>query len=537
MLAIDAPPGPGWQWFDGENDGKLHGPVRVGEIRVESGGRRDKVTLELLSIEADVDADASRQVVMTAGTPAPDADPVFRVKLQSLLPKPVAGKLRCRFVTWEGETVGQSELEATAPSVVDIPAPRLPAGSRFLEAVIEYDVPGQSVPGVRPCWVKRPQPSEDTRLKPDSIFGMGVYLDRHTDADLARVARAAREAGVKWTREDLQWREIEPKQGEMRWELFDRRVAVARREGISIYAIVSGFPDWVEPYTPAALDGYCRFLEAAVARYKGDVHHWEIWNEPNIFFWQGPKEMYNTLLTKAYHAVKEADPAAKVLGMSTAGIDYNFIARSMARGTPFDELTIHPYRTLLDDGELLEELRIVSDLVGKRRVWITEFGWAVHTPHNAIEQDFAPNSRRAQAEYLARAYLCAFASGAAPNTSWYNFRDDGDDPMYFESNMGIMTLDLRPKPAYAAYATMTRLLEDRKMTERLATAPSVFALRFTPGNVVAAWSPRAEADFEMAVAGPVQVVNTIGESRDVSPVDGKVKLRLRKSAPVYIVPR
>ena len=27
-LVVEAPPGPGWQWFGGENDGKLHGPVR-----------------------------------------------------------------------------------------------------------------------------------------------------------------------------------------------------------------------------------------------------------------------------------------------------------------------------------------------------------------------------------------------------------------------------------------------------------------------------------------------------------------------------
>jgi hypothetical protein len=45
-IVTDGPPGEGWTWFGGENDGKLHGPLRVGEIRIESGGRRDKLAIE-----------------------------------------------------------------------------------------------------------------------------------------------------------------------------------------------------------------------------------------------------------------------------------------------------------------------------------------------------------------------------------------------------------------------------------------------------------------------------------------------------------
>ncbi len=39
-------------------------------------------------------------------------------------------------------------------------------------------------------------------------------------------------------------------------------------------------------------------------------------------------------------------------------------------------------------------------------------------------------------------------SGIQPRTFWYNFRNDGDDPVYFEHNMGIITQELQPKPAY-----------------------------------------------------------------------------------------
>jgi hypothetical protein len=39
------------------------------------------------------------------------------------------------------------------------------------------------------------------------------------------------------------------------------------------------------------MDDYVRFLKL-VQHYKKEIKQWEIWNEPNIFFWQGPKDLY-----------------------------------------------------------------------------------------------------------------------------------------------------------------------------------------------------------------------------------------------------
>jgi hypothetical protein len=54
--------------------------------------------------------------------------------------------------------------------------------------------------------------------------------------------------------------------------------------------------------------------------------------------------MYAELLIKARAAIKKANPNARVLGCSTAGIDLDFIRRTMELGATFDVLTIHPYR-------------------------------------------------------------------------------------------------------------------------------------------------------------------------------------------------
>ena len=94
-------------------------------------------------------------------------------------------------------------------------------------------------------------------------------------------------------------------------------------------------------------------------------------------------------------------------------------------------------------------------------------GWATHTPHNSMAMDFQVTTQRRQAELIARAYIDAIASNVAPNISWYDFRNDGDDPFNFEHNMGIVTRDFRPKPAYRAYATMTRMLRGLKLEKDL----------------------------------------------------------------------
>jgi len=288
-----------------------------------------------------------------------------------------------------------------------------------------------------------------------------------------------------------------------------------------------------------------RFVKALVRRYGTQIKCWEIWNEPNIFFWQGPKDLYAELLTKSYAAIKEADATAQVLGLSTAGIDQKFIGRMLELKAPFDVLTIHPYRSRLNDVAFIEDLKKVSDQVklpdGKRRpVWLTEMGWATHTPHNSLRQDFVPSSLRAQAELIARSYLCAIVSGVEPRTFWYDFRNDGEDPIYFEHQMGIVYQDFRPKPAYLAYGALTRVLQGKEWAGAVDAPTGVMAHRFkskpgSTGEAIALWNPQADAAFDFPItAARVTRVNGIGEEREILVEGGKIKMELKRGAPVYL---
>ena len=64
------------------------------------------------------------------------------------------------------------------------------------------------------------------------------------------------------------------------------------------------------------------WVKHCIERYsKTEVEHWywEVWNEPNIFYWRGTPEEYHKLYDFAVDAVKRALPTAKVGGPHVAG--------------------------------------------------------------------------------------------------------------------------------------------------------------------------------------------------------------------------
>jgi len=557
-LETAGPPGLGWDWSGGENDGKLHGPLRLGELRFLRPPNPGVVELELEEILVTAVCPPQRRCLVAASMATSDAEQRFQFEGRALAESVIPASLRWEVRDWDGGMVasGAERFEfSTRAEPVRFAVPiraEWRQGRRFLECEFRVETADreQETAPVRAAWVAPVEEPGSAELRPDSPFGMGAYLYRYPNspegfAEMDRAAEAARRAGVKWSREEFQWHRIEPVRGRFEWEFFDRLVATAKRQGIQVYAIVAYWSHWTRPYTPEGIDDYVRYLEALVRRYRDDIRHWEIWNEPNIFFWQGPKDLYADLLKKSYAAVKAIDPDAQVLGLSTAGIDFDYIRRMLELEAPFDILTIHPYRRVLDDQAFLSDLRRVADLVKPlggpgRPVWLTELGWSTYQPHNTQAQDFAPTALRTQAELLVRCYLLAMGSGIHPRTFWYNFRNDGEDPFYFEHQMGILYRDFQPKPAYRAFAVMTSLLEGLTEIEPLDLGAGILAWSFTQPTassrrVIALWNPSVASDVRIpALRASAVLVNAMGETRVLSASEGYLTVPLRAGAPVYV---
>jgi xylan 1,4-beta-xylosidase len=64
------------------------------------------------------------------------------------------------------------------------------------------------------------------------------------------------------------------------------------------------------------------WVRHSVSRYgkvEVETWYWEVWNEPNIFYWRGTSEEYHKLYDYAADAVKRALPSARVGGPHVAG--------------------------------------------------------------------------------------------------------------------------------------------------------------------------------------------------------------------------
>ena len=95
-----------------------------------------------------------------------------------------------------------------------------------------------------------------------------------------------------------------------------------------------------------------------------------------------------------------------------------------------------------------------------------------------------------QAERVARAYIVSFACGA-DKVFWYHLRAFETDSTDWESYFGIMHKDFTPKPAYAAYQALTRMLPDGSSRPQLEKDGTLWRATWTRPDrrrVEAVWS-------------------------------------------------
>ena len=526
-FAIPAPPAEGWRWSGGANDGKARYPLRLAFISLRKGAAQKLAfNVRLVSLEANTRIGRAQALALrTRLLPNGERPTALSGELRNLDHSVHSGTLAVELKNWDGAVIGTTRTNVTAllPGLTQtftLPLPPVPATGTFVETVTDFTPDdSESTACWSSTWTAPMADAGSAALRPDLPWGMGVYLYRNGRDEagyrnMERVAGLAQAAGVKWSREEFQWHSMEPQRGTYDFSFYDRLVDTANKHGISVYALVAYWTPWTKAYEDEGFKDYCAFLRVLVRRYKDRIKHWEIYNEPNIFFWSGPHERYPALLKMAFDAVKAEDPEAHVLGCSTAGIDTSFIKMCLDAQAPFDTLTIHPYRSALHEERFVNELHAARKQVGGREVWITEMGWPT-IPGNATE--------RQQAALLARSYLSAIGSGASHNICWYNFRNDGWNPYYSEENFGILYQDLVPKPAYRALAAVCRTFQNGKPALTRAplgkTSGSLYLFRM--GDAAAIWSDDLRTTVAVKAVGVPVIQNLMGEPVRSRQEDGR----------------
>lgn len=208
-------------------------------------------------------------------------------------------------------------------------------------------------------------------------FGISATLgNRVRDDEQDTAVKLMQEAGVQWAREEIFWHRVRPQRnGPYLWSgtnngfyNYDASIQRLSKGGVQVLGLLDYSPAWTAG-TNATIDDWLGdwgdFVYNAVARYgktRGQIKHWEIWNEPNLSrygFANGIRTVqdYVRLLNVARAAAKAADPEAKIVlgGITSIWSDlptpedydmaqYLQLLHDAGGWDSFDILAIHPYR-------------------------------------------------------------------------------------------------------------------------------------------------------------------------------------------------
>ncbi len=208
----------------------------------------------------------------------------------------------------------------------------------------------------------------------------------------------------------------------------DVAVNALHAAGLTPIVLLDGTPMWaraaVDQTTadgnlapPADLAGFAAFAKAVAGRYQDRVRHYQIWDEPNIAPHWGARHIsaagYAQLLAVAAHAIRSADPDARILLAALAPTvdrghlaqdEAYFLQRLYAAGAVdnFDFVTLQPFGfATRPDDSIVDNLRLnfhraklVRALMleagdGDTPVWLMRYGWNRQpgSPWQAVNPD------------------------------------------------------------------------------------------------------------------------------------------------------
>lgn len=546
--------GPRWWSFGGANDGKLHLPLKslsigldktdgvapVGELAVDDLRLIEQVGFPFVADKSGV---VPRYPVQIDGRLAKERGGelptrVLDVSVTNVSVRAFRGAFALEVRDWDCALLtsvrsGAVELPTSGEARHTFTLPEVPAEKNFTEYVCRFvGEDGKPLPAYTwsRTWTRPVAGDVEPRPAPSLTWGMGSYLYRNGNdaAGRRRLAYAAdltRNLGAKWIREEFNWQKIEPERGRPDFGFYDYLVETAVSNGLCVVGMFAYWTPWTKPYTEEGYADYCRTLSRLVSRYRGKVDRWEIWNEPDIPFWNGPKKEYYALLSRAYATVKAANPDAEVWGFSTSGISRSFILDGLAAGAKFDRISVHPYTGLLREREFMSNIAWVWEKSGGRRVPLTEMGWSTWR---------GGTSERLQATLLVRAQMAAAATGKTLALFPYWLFDGWlfDDS---EHNYGIVHQDGTLKPAYRAMAQVFRAFAQGSATlEFVPLGEGVEALAFAMDGRSAVWTDyESPVTLSVPTAAGLSAVNLMGESVTLERAGDRILFRCDVAHPIF----
>lgn len=485
---------------------QIDGAVKPVEMRIMHQGGANTLEMKSFALIAQrerkdcilAEAMIDREVMYIE----PGEEEKLRFSLTNTASESIDFKLRMTleaFDGWKQEKVEPYELGAGEQNIV--PWIVQPVKNGFHELTWSLDFSdGEQTEG-RTFRFTRMKPANLDYYKDDSF----IYSINYA-SDNAEQARAAALIGCKVSRQFLWWQNREKKEGQMNWSVVDRMVDAADSAGMEIMMCLWATPEWAiaeqykdkkkgysYPPEPAAFRKLCREIGE---RYKGRIHLWEVWNEPDLDgYWKGTPEEYVEMMKIAFEELKAVDPDNKIIcgGFASVG-DHNghklnpaiheYTIREGQQWMDYHGYHDHRYFEVFRhafEGRLLE---IRSLLKEDKPLYMTETAAWI----GAV-------GRKGQAVQVAKKMILTQMYGARLH-SWYKLRGSSKDQIWgmYDPKSG------QPFPVYSAFNEIVRKLGGKKYFSNLSPDGNRYRVLFNNESewVLASWQQDQNDSGEVA---------------------------------------
>jgi hypothetical protein len=325
------------------------------------------------------------------------------------------------------------------------------------------------------------------------------YFDGTSSRErVRRHMQVAHQTGAKYLRCAFTWNAIEPQEGQYNWPFWDMLLEEAERANVQLIPYVAYTPEWAAESAdqfwkrpPRDPKLYADFMFRIARRYRGRIHSWEIWNEPDIGeYWTGSPDQFAELVKLAAPAIRRADPEATLVlaGMSKGPSPFfQTLVKKHHLERHVDVVAMHGYpeswleerAETVDQTWIGEMNRLLARDGVRRDFWLNEIGYADYRYSSMLANRYGvsavfPHEHTPEfaAASLFKAQVMALASGKVSLTAWYRIDDFdpkstsfSDDHVNF--HLGLLDKNQKRKPMFFALKHFNQLFD--QPTRSLAT--------------------------------------------------------------------
>lgn len=328
-------------------------------------------------------------------------------------------------------------------------------------------------------------------------FGLNAHLRR--DPGGPELLNVLADAGFASLRTGEEWKSIEKEKGVYaNSPAMDRIIELAgQRKVMPLFLLAYGNPNYENNLDPEAFANHALYV---IDRYKHTVQYWQIWNEPQNFFfckqyggtWNGYEKdgrespwvgKFAEFVTIVAERIKAKHPDIKLVAGTAGVVNVRLLRDYPGMWKNIDVLSIHPYTYKLPPeiqpygGEKMLQRDGVAvagpdhsfaSMIGIYRellagigrpdmpIWVTEFGYTTFVP-NKPQRLWGGMTEPTQAAYLCRFGILS-ASLGVEKTFFYCLMDSGDTPHEVEHRFGLLRRDASPKPSFLALKKLNALM-------------------------------------------------------------------------------